>query len=508
MKTVDDKRKWKVFIIVFFIVNLFLSSYFIDIWPTPNPVSRALPVLTFSESRTLIIDKYADQTIDKSKVGNHFYSDKAPLPTLLAIPFYEFIKLAGLTKVSKDAGKKFPVYVWRPIGKYDSRDFMFPEIIPLLILGGFLFGSLPFVIIITLTFLALRKLKPSFSPVLLVMLAFYGSFIFVFSGTYFNHILAGLFLLLSYIELKEKKYFLSGVFLGLSFLCEYPILIAAPIWCILILIKEKKIKFPFYFALGTLPSIIIISIYNWFITGYPFKMLIAYNALEAYKEVGHNYGFKLPSIEALWGLSFSGSMGLFIFVPTLLIVLFFIIKSIIKDEKFINKIKTNYLFIFSIVFFLIISSYFVWWGGWSYGPRYLIVLAIVLLYEGLIFISKTKVNIFVFIGFALFGIISSWYAKSTLVYMVPDYFQKSNEFSNTFSSIIIPEFTAHRFNANNLLTIVLNVKPETGIYFWMFLFIASVISLYFWYKSISPSKKNVTAENKKKGNYQLKKRKK
>ena len=107
----SQKNKWLIYMAIFFLVNILLSSYFIDIWPTPNCVSRALPVLAFSENRTLKIDKYAYLTIDKSRVGEHFYSDKAPLPTLLAIPIYEFIKLFGLDKVSNDAGRKYPVYI-------------------------------------------------------------------------------------------------------------------------------------------------------------------------------------------------------------------------------------------------------------------------------------------------------------------------------------------------------------------------------------------------------------
>ncbi|MDD5570215.1 MAG: hypothetical protein PHD97_03565 [Bacteroidales bacterium] len=508
MQSGNDKKNWRNFIIVFFIANLFLSSYFIDIWPTPNPVSRALPVFTFAESRTLIIDKYAEQTIDKSKVGNHFYSDKAPLPTFLAIPFYELIKTLGLTKVSNDAGKKFPVYVWRPMGMYDSRQLMFPEIIPLLILGGFLFGSLPFVLIVMLTFSALRKLKLSFSPVLLVMLSFYGSFLFVFSGTYFNHVFAALLLLLSYIELKNRKFFLSGIWLGLAFLSEYPVIIAAPVWFILILIKERKIKFPVFFAAGVLPSGILICVYNFFVSGNAFKMLNAYHAHEAYKELSNNYGFSFPSFESLWGLSFSSTMGIFVFAPVLFIIGYYLIYTFIKDKTFKEKIKTSYIAIFSILFFLVIASFFTWWGGWSYGPRYLAVLAAILIYEGLIFISKYKINTIVFGCFTFFGILSAWFAKSTLVYMIPDEYMYNNRVSSVFSSVLSPEFNAKRFNANNFLTAVTNAKPESGVYLWLFLFIAATLIFYFWYKKITPIEKNIVPENKKKENHHLNKRKK
>src|SRR5215470_2930250 len=181
----------KIFLLSFLIVNLFLSSFYIDIWCTPNALSRALPVLTLLEDATLKIDKYQNMATDRSKVGDHYYSDKAPLPTLAAVPFYWLMQKAGLAKTNELTGKKYPVYIWSPLREDDGRDSMFPEVVPLLFMGSLLFGSVPFAIMI---FLAQKKIQGatgSLSPVLLVMMSFYGSFMFVFAGTYFGHIISG-----------------------------------------------------------------------------------------------------------------------------------------------------------------------------------------------------------------------------------------------------------------------------------------------------------------------------
>jgi hypothetical protein len=61
----------KVFFICFLIVNFFLASFYIDTWCTPNPVSRALPVITLLDSGTFKIDRYKNHTSDISKVGDH-----------------------------------------------------------------------------------------------------------------------------------------------------------------------------------------------------------------------------------------------------------------------------------------------------------------------------------------------------------------------------------------------------------------------------------------------------
>ncbi len=476
----SQKNKWLIYIVIFFLVNLLLSSYFLDIWPTPNCVSRALPVLSFSENKTLKIDKYADLAIDKSKVGEHFYSDKAPLPTLLAIPLYELIKLCGLDKVSDEAGKKYPVYIGYHVGVPDSRGYINPEFIPIFIAGGLVFGSLPFVLIVIMSFVALHKIKPSISPVLMVMLAWYGSFIFVFSGTFFNHVFAGFLLLLSFLLIKRNYYFLSGLTLGLSFLSEYTVIAAAPLWLICIWVKEKRMRHPLMFTTGIIPSILFIALYNWLITGSPWKMLNAYHATPAFQQLHHHYGFSLPSLKAIWGLSFSGWMGLFNFAPVLYCIAFCMILMLIKNKKLFLPLETRFLAVFAIIFFLLISSHFTWWGGWSYGPRYLIVLAVLLLYEGMIVISRYKINSVLFVATALFGITGAWIAKATVVYMVP--FPEYDGFYNPFLHILIPDLLAGRFNANNALTAFFDVSPQAGACGWLFFYVTSLIGLYLLYK--------------------------
>ena len=82
-------RSWRRFLAAFFLVNLVLASYFLDTWSTSNPVSRALPALTLVEEGTLKINTYASRSGDKARVGEDYYSDKAPLPTLVMAPVYD-----------------------------------------------------------------------------------------------------------------------------------------------------------------------------------------------------------------------------------------------------------------------------------------------------------------------------------------------------------------------------------------------------------------------------------
>lgn len=480
MLLLSQRTKWLAFILFFFLANLLLSSYFIDIWPTPNTVSRALPVLNFSESRTLNIDHYSDFTLDKSQVGEHFYSDKAPLPTLFMIPLYEIMKHFDLDLVSDDAGKKYPVYIGYHIGNDDLRDAMFPWLIPVLAVGSFVYGSLPFALMVLMSFIALHHMKPSISPVLLAMAAWYGSFVFVFSGTFFNHVLAGFLLLLSFVLLKRNNYFFSGLMLGLAFLSEYTVILAAPFWLLCAWVKEKRFRQPIIFAAGVFPSIIFIALYNWLITGSPWIMLNAYHAAEKYQELHYHYGFSLPSLKALWGLSFSGWMGLFNFTPVLYTIVFSIVLMVVQHKKLHLARETKCLALFGITFFVAISSFFTWWGGWSYGPRYLIALAVLLLYEGMLIMSRERINALLFYAAAFFGITGAWLAKATVVYNVP--FPEYKGFFNPFWHIILPDFFAGRLNANNALTVLFDISPQEGAYGWLLLYVLTLTGLYFLYK--------------------------
>ena len=163
----------KLFLGVFLVVNLFLSSYFIDAWLTPNAASRAIPVLTLYEDKSLIIDKYQNFTGDKAFINNHYYTDKAPLSTYLVYPFYALYKSFSSTPDSVDHINKYPIYIWEAVGMKDGRAFLFPKVNVPLVLGSFLSGSVPFALFVGIIFFFIWKQPSEISPVLLVMLASY-----------------------------------------------------------------------------------------------------------------------------------------------------------------------------------------------------------------------------------------------------------------------------------------------------------------------------------------------
>jgi hypothetical protein len=442
----------KKFLLVFFLVNLFLASFYLDIWINANTTSRALPIITYFENGTFKIDKYHEKTCDKAYINGHYYTDKAPLPTFLTLPFFGLLKSSGMIKPD-ETGSLFGKHVY--------------------ILGSILTASIPITILLLMVFLKIRNQNLSVSPVLLAVLPFYASFIFLFSGTYFAHILSGIFLIGSYIYLKRENHLLSGVLAGLSFLCEFNLAVIFLVWGVQLIIKYRKLSPLILFSAGVLPSVIFILIYNYIFSGSPFTMLYRFHNFD---EIHNNYGFLFPSFKSVWGLSCSWYKGLLFYSPFLILVFFLALKSM-KDKGFFTLL-THPLLLSSLVYFFFTASYFGWWGGWTQGPRLLLALAMLLTYEGILFISNREFSKFFFWIVIAFGLLITLLSKITVAYSVP------TNVANPMIDLVIPEFIHGKFNENNILTMAFNLRPVYSFVVFVLVFTSGIVFLNQWYKKL------------------------
>jgi hypothetical protein len=144
-----------------------------------------------------------------------------------------------------------------------------------------------------------------------------------------------------------------------------------------------------------------------------------------------------------------------------------------------RKININYFVIPVVVFVLLIVSKSVgWWGGWTYGPRYLIPACVLIAYEGIMFLSKTNFYKSMFYFLSLFGLLCAWIAKATVVTSVPSLEQFP------FFSYILKNFLKGNFNPNNIMTMGFDTHPGIAACCWLFIFAAAVTWLYFLHKKI------------------------
>ena len=131
-----------------------------------------------------------------------------------------------------------------------------------------------------------------------------------------------------------------------------------------------------------------------------------------------------------------------------------------------------------------------WWGGWTYGPRHLIPVAIITIYEGVLYLSKKSFSHYFFYLLTGLGLLFAWMDKSTKIYMLPD---DPNRFSNPIFDIVWPDFMKHHFNTNMIPVFLFDSSPTFSIYLWPLLFIVSMVFLAQWYTKLFPAPLKVVA---------------
>lgn len=445
------QNRW--FLTSFFLFILLLSSFYLDVWRNANTTSRALPIVTWYESGTFQIDKYHELTVDKAYVNGHYYTDKAPLPTYVVLPFFGLLKAVGLVEPN-EAGDLLGDHIF--------------------MLGGFITASLPFTLFLFFLFKRVQKHRSDGSAALLASLPFLGSFIFVFTGTYFAHLMSATLLLWGMICLEKNKYFLSGFLSGLAFLSEYNLGMIVLVWGMFLLLRDRSVRKFLLFSMGVAPSLLFQLAYNAYFSTSPFTFLYKYHN---FSELDTNYGFVLPNWEPLWGLTFSPYRGIFFYVPILLIGLLILYRKLKTDGW--KSVLTGYVSIPFSIYFVFIASYFAWWGGWTYGPRLLLAITMIGAYKVVLWVVEHKRYSILLLTLSLVGLFIVLPAKGTIAYSAP------TGILNPFSDLVLEGLVKGEFNPNNLLTFLFDIAPKTAFFVFICFFSAGFSLLSLWNKRFS-----------------------
>ena len=277
------------FLVAFFLVNLIISSFYLDSWRNPNSTSRVLQVASLSEKGTFAIDEYEDQTIDKAFVKDQFYPLQPPWTSIMVWPVYEFTTLVGITN---------------PYDEDEGRSIF--------LLGGFLTGSLPFALLITLLLYSLHLNGMSLrKAVMISMLGLYGSMYFIYAGVFYSHLLVAFCIGLSYHFISRQKYlFWSGILSGAAFFSEYLTAVIFAVWFFQMLFTSGY-RSALLYGLGLLPFVGMFLAYNWMATGNPLLTVYSFNVSYDMEAVGFTY----PRFDALWKMSFGTWRGALFYRP-------------------------------------------------------------------------------------------------------------------------------------------------------------------------------------------------
>lgn len=395
-------------VLLFFGIVLFLSSWHLFGGGNDNVTSRTAMVASIVEHGTLNIDAYAEHAGDKAFINGHYYSEKAPLPALLVVPFWWILHFFAASPVD---------------GSLDPT---------LVRLGGFLIGSVPFALIVTVVWLSLKRAtNDARMPIALVAaLPFFGSFLFIQSGAFFGHLVGAAFLLLAYGAWEREHPLACGGFAGAAVLCEFTVALFPLYWAFLLLFR-RDYRALGMLALGALPAVILLGSYNTAISGNPFT--IGYTHQVGYDFMHEAAGFGLPDLKHLWYITISDYRGLFFYAPVLIAAIIAVFVQHDAPRWWLHPVILP-----SVLSILAISGFGGWWGGWSYGPRYLTAVAVMLFHGCLPSLVRWPRWKWTFIPLVLFGLCCAFVAKDTVGFSLP------TEFKHPMVEVVLPAIgTSH-----------------------------------------------------------------
>src|SRR6266542_4299957 len=304
-----------------------LSIYFTGLFPpfgNPNELSRLEAVYAFVEQGTFSIDgaiPVLGNHEDKAVSGGHFYSNKAPGLAFAAIPVYRALRVF------------FPA----PTSSSDTV-FVLLRILTISLLFS-----------IALARLAAR-LAPAPGAGMVVFAAAFGTPLLFYGRSFFGHAWTAALLFLSWdlLRLREDRArpesvdllaAAAGLIAGWAAISEYT---AAPLAVMLLFraAARGRLKPLFLFLAGAAIPLFLLLSYDAACFGSPWVLSSAREAHRSFAELAGRglFGFGPPSPRVAWAYLFHPARGLLLFAA----------------------------------FFILLTGYPNWHGGWALGDRYLL----------------------------------------------------------------------------------------------------------------------------------------
>ncbi len=348
-------------------------SYFVP-GATWSPVSRFATTRAIVEQGTLSIDAFATATGDRARAGGRWYSDKAPIPALVAVvpytAFRAFDELRGtapaFTAVGTDDVPARRVYV--------NASFQRGLYVCSLLTSGLAAVGLA----LALFSLLARRVgaKPALVGSMATMVC---TPILPYATSFYGHVPAAAFLAGAVAlvagnagPLPRRRALLAGACLALAPGCEYIVAVPSALigaWVVWRAPRSARLDAVRYLACGAALPIAVVSAYHWACFGAPWRTGYSFIARPEFA-AGHATGLlgvRLPTLDGLFGLLLGTRRGLFYIAP---IAVAGVAGAIVAVRARLPG--AGILGVVALVLLILNSGYYMWWGGAATGPRHLV----------------------------------------------------------------------------------------------------------------------------------------
>jgi len=339
---------------------VFLTVYTIFMQRTgSNALSRLNLTFSLSYEGRLQIDHFAHDSIDKAYFNRHYYTDKAPGVSLLALPWFDFFrKWFRLDSVNTDTHLMMDFITWLINGVVNAP-----------------FSAL----LVVLIALAAYRFRPEGNRFWLIAYLFgLATLIWPYATLLFGHNVASCFSFAAFVlafwvrtgDDSPWLLFLSGLSAGFAVIVEYPNGIIAVALLVYLWFTLKDRRSLLWFAAGGGIMLIGLLVYNTAAFGAPWHISYMYHAAPWGAEQRQGLlGVTVPTWHKFDELLFS-PRGLFYLMPVAWLV------PIAYWQMFRRKQWRPEFYLFltiSLLFLLLNSAYFYTMGGSVPGPRFLLV---------------------------------------------------------------------------------------------------------------------------------------
>jgi hypothetical protein len=287
--------------------------------------------------------------IDASHYEGRDYMDKAPGLSMLVAPVYGLTASLGLDGLRDD---------WVLVSH-------------LLLLFGVILPAVLGMLAIRQSVLTLGgSSNGAWLGALVVMLAtpytLYGTL-------FFGHTLAAALAAHSLLFALKKRPGWAGAMAGAMVLVDTPTALLAVFLGLGLGHVTKRFKDVFLFALAGAPFVLLQLGYNTWLFGDPLTFAYAHKVNAQFAGIIDEgvYGFGLPTLDALWGLTFGSQRGLFFHAPVLLLGCFGLIHARGQERA---RPWVPVMALSLLGYLLWIAAFADWRAGDSYSPRHLIPL--------------------------------------------------------------------------------------------------------------------------------------